>query len=229
MAKNVRAMAGDLPPVKGGLGADDDPGTAASPEDPQELRRLQAEINHHLQRGGIVTTVDPDDKPVPYWLQGGIAVNTPESVRLRHRLRNSPLIREIIDEYYAFPELGLAAAAIAAAEAAGTASAYSLLNRKLHLALVPDVAPEAAAAAATADWERDTQPLGGVLTHRAFYRSLFELADIWTENISEEEYAAFLWLLLESVTDKAVVPRRFRPDADIRGIVDADMEQVSRC
>ncbi|KAG5175740.1 hypothetical protein JKP88DRAFT_283370 [Tribonema minus] len=59
--------------------------------------------------------------------------------------------------------------------------AYFLLNRKLHLALVPETAAEEVAAAAEADWERDTRRSGGRMDFAAFFRGLFELADIWTE------------------------------------------------
>ncbi|CAN0083642.1 unnamed protein product, partial [Ectocarpus sp. 4 AP-2014] len=65
----------------------------------------------------------------------------------------------------------------------------------------PDTTEAEARHSAEVDWLRDTARWGGRMTRQAFGSSMFELADIWTENIDEEEYTAFLWLLLETITN----------------------------
>lgn len=52
---------------------------------------------------------------------------------------------------------------------------------------VPDANEEEEAQAAQTDWFRDTGRWEGRMTKEAFFSSMFELADIWTENIGEEE------------------------------------------
>lgn len=52
---------------------------------------------------------------------------------------------------------------------------------------IPDTTDEEALTSAEVDWSRDTARWGGRMTEEAFASSMFELADIWTENIDEEE------------------------------------------
>lgn len=52
---------------------------------------------------------------------------------------------------------------------------------------IPDTTEEDAGNSAEVDWLRDTARWGGRMTREAFGSSMFELADIWTENINEEE------------------------------------------
>lgn len=52
---------------------------------------------------------------------------------------------------------------------------------------IPDTTDAEARNSAEVDWVRDTQRWGGRMTREAFASSMFELADIWTENIDEEE------------------------------------------
>ena len=46
------------------------------------------------------------------------------------------------------------------------------------------------------------------------------------QNIDEEEYAAFLWLLLETIVDLHTMPPGFKADAAIACVLDADMADV---
>lgn len=52
---------------------------------------------------------------------------------------------------------------------------------------IPETTEEEAVESAELDWIRDTSKWGGRMTREAFASSMFELADIWTENIDEEE------------------------------------------
>lgn len=52
---------------------------------------------------------------------------------------------------------------------------------------IPDTSDEDAETSAEVDWSRDTARWDNKMTKEAFASSMFELADIWTENINEEE------------------------------------------
>ena len=54
-------------------------------------------------------------------------------------------------------------------------------------AQIPDTSDEVAETSAEVDWSRDTARWDNKMTKEAFASSMFELADIWTENINEEE------------------------------------------
>eukprot|EP00903_Cladosiphon_okamuranus_P012631 g11817.t1 len=195
--------------------------TRMTPEERRELARAQREVMWNLQKGDIVTVVNPGDDPVPYKRQGNPDVNTPLSVKKRLALRKKPLIQEISHEYWCFPGLN------PEGSKEMTKESYLRLNRKLHLALIPDTTDEDAQNSAEVDWARDTKRWGGRMTLEAFTSSMFELADIWTENIDEEEYTAFLWLLLETITNTNVVPPSFKPDREIECIVDKDLSEAT--
>jgi hypothetical protein len=153
-----------------------------TPEEQQELRRQQSEVLYHIQTENVVIVIDPTQDPVPYKRQGDPTVNTPTSLRRRHGLRSSPLIREIVEEYWSYPALQSAPTAAADSDSRCIdKAAYCLLSRKLHLALVPTTPSAEAEAAADADWGRDTRRSAGAMDFATFYSSLFELADIWTE------------------------------------------------
>lgn len=67
--------------------------TRMTPEERRELVRAQREVIWNLQKGDIVTIVNPGDDPVPYKRQGNPDVNTPLSVKKRQALRKKPLIQ----------------------------------------------------------------------------------------------------------------------------------------
>jgi hypothetical protein len=152
-----------------------------TPEEQQELRRQQSEVLYHIQAENVVIVIDPTQDPVPYKRQGDPTVNTPTSLRRRHGLRSSPLIREIVEEYWSYPALQSVPSAADSDSRCIDKAAYCLLSRKLHLALVPTTPSAEAEAAADADWGRDTRRSAGAMDFATFYSSLFELADIWTE------------------------------------------------
>ncbi|CAB1109749.1 unnamed protein product [Ectocarpus sp. CCAP 1310/34] len=193
-----------------------------TPDERRELMRAQREVMWNLQKDSIVTVVSPGDDPVPYKRQGNPDVNTPLSVKRRQALRKKPLIQEISNEYWCFPGLN------PEGSDEMTKESYLKLNRKLHLALIPDTTDAEARHSAEVDWLRDTARWGGRMTRQAFGSSMFELADIWTENIDEEEYTAFLWLLLETITNSNVVPPSFKPDREIECIVDKDLPEATK-
>ncbi|CAM9693182.1 unnamed protein product, partial [Laminaria digitata] len=176
MAKNLRRDSQRTPELGQGAG-----NTRMTQEERRELARAQREVMWNLQKDEVVTIVRQGDEPVPYKRQGNPAVNTPNSVRKRMTLRKKPLIQEITNEYWCFPGLN------PEGSDEMTKESYVKLNRKLHLALIPDTTDEDAETSAEVDWLRDTARWNNKMTKEAFSSSMFELADIWTENINEEE------------------------------------------
>lgn len=67
---------------------------------------------------------------------------------------------------------------------------YGLHASQTTTAQIPDTTDEDAKTSAEVDWSRDTARWGNKMTKEAFASSMFELADIWTENINEEEVRA---------------------------------------
>ena len=84
---------------------------------------------------------------------------------------------------------------------------YCKLNERLHHCLSEAFQSEdEVKASAHADWlhdldhvplETDLEP--ETLDFDSFLRSLWEVADVWTDEIDEEMYAAILWKLLDEV------------------------------
>ena len=52
------------------------------------------------------------------------------------------------------------------------------------------------------DWDREMGASKQAMSKEEFCKSLFEIVDVWTENICPEEYAAFLSKLYAAVTDQ---------------------------
>lgn len=66
-------------------------------------------------------------------------------------------------------------------------SLSTLLFQHAVLFKIPGTTEEETCRSAEVDWLRDTRRWGGKMPKEAFFSSMFELADIWTENIDEEE------------------------------------------
>lgn len=74
---------------------------------------------------------------------------------------------------------------------------YIVLNTKMHLALVPHISMKKAKISAEIDWVHDTKG-EKCLNRPLFFDSMFELADVWCEDIDSEQYASFLQNMLDA-------------------------------
>ena len=72
------------------------------------------------------------------------------------------------------------------------------MHRKMVLLLQPMATPTEAMEAMEEDWLRDTMGEEG-LSKQRFLISWFELADLWTESMAEEEYEEFLTNFLSKI------------------------------
>jgi len=75
---------------------------------------------------------------------------------------------------------------------------YAIMHRKMVLLLQPMATPTEAMEAMEEDWLRDTMGEEG-LSKQRFLISWFELADLWTESMAEEEYEEFLTNFLSKI------------------------------
>ena len=95
-------------------------------------------------------------------------------------------------------------------------SEYKIMHRKIVLHLQPMATPNEAMEAAEEDWLRDSMGEEGLSKER-FIISWFELADLWTEDMSAEEYEEFLRETMEAIV-------RRRPD----GLVEWQRDREAR-
>ena len=135
--------------------------------------------------------------------QGDLDLYHSAQLRQRKAIRNSPLVHEVVRMYWALPDLNVGGGPPPVLRERG----YCKLNERLHHCLSEAFQSEdEVKASAHADWlhdldhvplETDLEP--ETLDFDSFLRSLWEVADVWTDEIDEEMYAAILWKLLDEV------------------------------
>lgn len=142
----------------------------------------------------------------PYYLQSNPKFDTSSAKELREELRDHPQVVGAIDrlwtsitgygkflQYTGFVEK----------------DPYVLLSIQVQKAVMePDVFDEDLARKTAEDeWNSDSVEIDGVqrIDHAGFHKALFELADIWTPEISPGTYSAFLWKLTQRITFLRVV------------------------
>ena len=135
--------------------------------------------------------------------QGDLDLYHSAQLRQRKAIRNSPLVHEVVRLYWALPDLKVGGGPPPVLRE----RAYCRLNERLHHCLSDAFQSEAEVrASAHADWlndldhvplETDLEP--ETLDYDSFLRSLWELADVWTDEIDDELYAALLWKLFDEI------------------------------
>ncbi|EGZ07905.1 hypothetical protein PHYSODRAFT_527229 [Phytophthora sojae] len=141
-------------------------------------------------------TVGPlSPNPVPYRKQGNQALYTEENLKRRQKLMEDPSVLESIERFWeTFPCIRRGMDTIPMHE-------YVDVFMKFYKALVApsEFSIGEARCIVEKDWGRDSID-GENMSKTLFFGSLFEVADIWTIDISAEEYASFLKKLYERVT-----------------------------
>ncbi|OQR99025.1 hypothetical protein ACHHYP_07482 [Achlya hypogyna] len=131
-----------------------------------------------------------------YRKQGNPALYTHEKLRARQQLQSDRQVQACLGRFWeTFTSVRLGKTAIDEPE-------YCDVFVKFFKALVPpqEFAVAEARKIVEKDWARDVGAASEVMTKAMFYRSLFEVADIWTTDIGVDEYVAFLTKLFERVT-----------------------------
>eukprot|EP01045_Picozoa_sp_COSAG04_P031240 COSAG04_NODE_5711_length_1515_cov_1.859463_1_plen_127_part_10 len=105
---------------------------------------------------------------------------------------------------------------------------YVTSNRLVQRCLLDDFDSEQADETAEADWEVDSNGHDH-LDYARFSMSWFQLADLWTEDISAEEYAGFLEDVMQCIA--FVGPNgemQLREEAEIRTLGQLDQARRER-
>ena len=165
------------------------------------------QIRRAERKGSVVLTRPPGeggggaaaDSAAARKLEGNEELYSAENLMRRNALATDPTIRGVTREFWDIVDL--------LKNESGNIGrlSYVSLNTLLHRALVGDVSHDEASRSAEVDWARDTARGPRVadvteMDYDLFHRSMFELADIWCENIAAHEYGAFLRFLLSAVS-----------------------------
>jgi hypothetical protein len=190
--------------------------------------REQERFNAAIKSGEVVTEITEEqqtasgaatssDAGVPYWLQADPSLNSGPMLRRRFSLRHHSLVLRALwgwweaalhtlleDQMPRLPpsmDHGLGR------------EGYDYILRRVFRCMLPTFEEDAIKQSLDEDWDHDSQGLEA-LTREQFQDAIFQLADVWTEGVTPEEYADFLWTLLERISAKqacgcpGVCPRR---------------------
>ena len=178
----------------------------------------------HLENGGLVATealTEEERAGLDYSKQGNTEMYTADNLQRREALKQDPLVRDAIAQWWRFMQ---------AVEAGGKGGqkvedtlaerfelqrdAFIQMSLKLQRVLIQDFEESEALITAQADWEEDCMGRDA-MRYDAFFASIFELADLWSDDIDAASYAKFLGMLLKAVAAPGWPPRAFKPDAHI--------------
>ena len=154
---------------------------------------------HEAQEAGTVRmTLSKEELAlVPFWQQGDVSLETSEALVARIRLRKAPAVVEELQRWWSTAQRSVQSGVDAAASTVARED-YIRISRLLSKAMLPDFVAEEAQRAAEEDWEDDSAG-SPTLSRERFMDCIFELADVWTEHISEGEYVRFLSGLFERI------------------------------
>ena len=154
------------------------------------------------------------DSDTPYYLQGNPEMETPAALKARHQLRRSRLIQFEIAKYwsvYAKNKKG----EVEKAE-------YCKMHARITKALIPSFSDSEAAAVAEEDWSSDSRGRTA-MDYPTFYDAIFEIVDMWTENIDLIEYVTFLRVLFRRI----IVIKLKQPDGTVRVVQPLSWDESS--
>ncbi|KOO28984.1 sporangia induced hypothetical protein [Chrysochromulina tobinii] len=163
------------------------------------MRQKILQRAHEAQEAGTVrTTLSKEELAlVPFWQQGDVSLETSEALVARCRLRKAPAVVEELQRWWSTAQRSVQSGVDAAASTVARED-YIRISRLLSKAMLPDFDADEAQRAAEEDWEDDSAGSPS-LSRERFMDCIFELADVWTEHISEGEYVRFLSGLFERI------------------------------
>jgi hypothetical protein len=163
------------------------------------MRQKILQRAHEAQEAGTVrTTLSKEELAlVPFWQQGDVSLETSEALEARCRLRKAPAVVEELQRWWSTAQRSVQSGVDAAASTVARED-YIRISRLLSKAMLPDFDADEAQRAAEEDWEDDSAGSPS-LSRERFMDCIFELADVWTEHISEGEYVRFLSGLFERI------------------------------
>eukprot|EP00854_Cymbomonas_tetramitiformis_P011912 gene11912-14068_t len=153
-----------------------------------------------------------------YWLRGDPANYTPEAIAERKALKVHSQVRRVLEKWWGTITEGLQYMTGLLREE------YLDLNVVIHRALVPDATEAEAFGCATDDWMHDSK--GRIeMSKEDVLSALFDVADVWTEDASAEEYSSFLSYLLDGITQVRTI--RVGSAKGGHGVAAVDAQQKS--
>eukprot|EP00698_Gefionella_okellyi_P001584 TRINITY_DN11512_c0_g1_i1.p1 TRINITY_DN11512_c0_g1~~TRINITY_DN11512_c0_g1_i1.p1 ORF type:complete len:503 (+),score=91.09 TRINITY_DN11512_c0_g1_i1:94-1602(+) len=163
--------------------------------------------------GAVVTTIAADaaDAP-PVWKQGNLSTYDDDKLSQRHHLRHNEMIHEVIDMFWdVASEGGLI-----------KEESYQIMNRGMYRALIEDFVEEECYQSTVSDWEYDRKGKPRI-SLQMFHSSMFELADVWTDEISDTVYRDFLLALFYRIAHRnADGTYSWKREEDIRPLTNDD-------
>ncbi|CAG9329088.1 unnamed protein product [Blepharisma stoltei] len=133
---------------------------------------------------------------VPYYLQGNRRFESNAMIEARNRIRNSPEVRESINRFWSLVKknpMGRVEKEV-----------YTQLCLCFSKLLLPDFSRDDSLKVIEEDWDTDSAG-ADALDYKHFYDAIFQLADIWTEEVNPNTYAEFLIKIYRRITTKRVV------------------------
>ena len=152
----------------------------------------------------VIEHQEGESQTMAFWQQGSLALQEDDVLRQRLQLRSSPLILGLLDRWWLTAvetERRCAGHSSSSNLPSGTIGSETHAQglRPVYVAIMDEYDPIDAAACIAEDWATDAR--GQLrLTQELFCDAIFELCDVWTQEVKEQEYCDFLDKLLEEVS-----------------------------
>lgn len=160
------------------------------------VKREQASIEATLAEGSVVLERGVDEDAMAFHLQGNIELNTAINLKARMKHRAAPRIVQVLRIWR---DTALRSECSSLESPSISREGHAMCLRPVYRALMEEYDPGEADSAIAEDWEADSRSQGQ-LSSVAFGDAIFELADVWTMGLEEDEYVEFLWGLLGHVS-----------------------------
>ena len=138
-----------------------------------------------------------ESSSMQYNLQGDMEMHTLQNLRMRISFRSKPRIMQVLGVWWETAQRS--AFNLASLPDTLDQEGHAKCLRPVYRALVDDYDPEEMEEVVADDWRSDSRG-EPELSRDMFCDAIFELADVWTEGLSQDEYVDFLWSLFEYVS-----------------------------
>jgi len=182
----------------------------------EEMNNMRKLAEEALAEQKVKTELAEDEKDkVCYTAQGNDEYYSDENLQLRYTLMQSERVQQAVGWWFALVCGDVKQGPYGSGRV--SKKAYKTMAIKIQLALVPDVTYEEAEACADDDWEDDSKG-EDTMGWEEFFASLFQLVDLWTDSVEENDYVEFLDTTLATVAHfPPKPPTEWRTDDEILG------------
>eukprot|EP01028_Stygiella_incarcerata_P003729 TRINITY_DN1778_c0_g1_i1.p1 TRINITY_DN1778_c0_g1~~TRINITY_DN1778_c0_g1_i1.p1 ORF type:complete len:705 (+),score=190.14 TRINITY_DN1778_c0_g1_i1:844-2958(+) len=156
---------------------------------------LRKQVEEMIRDGVIVAEMRSTEVgTIDYTQQVNIDHYSDEAMEKRNEIRRGPILRAIVGDwwkYYARKKKDLPM----------TKEEYIPFATDIYAMLLPESTMEHRMGLAESEWKEDSEQKGEINYDR-FHDVMFEMADLWTDSVEQEEYLSFLTDLLECCKKK---------------------------